>query len=351
MNFLTKVRIVGLYLLILSYSVVRINARQDHNLISRRETLVALKTGGTNAVPNLSKSFKSKKVELNGKSRENVNNLERFYDKDLVSDFFLIDSRLGFIRKVYAIFGAQVLTTLLMIFATIRNRSFQSFLLQNMKLLSSVPQVISFGIVGLLSFSETLRQTFPINLFFVAALTIFESLSLTTISLFIPVQLVILSLVYTLLAFGFITALTFQKKITLDYQQGRSFLLISALTTIIGSVLNAFFFQVPLIENSILLLTAITFAGFIWYDTKRIMTGKKTKNNRGRNRSKMEVNDYYSSKDYVLAAMELYMDFLGMLRTIMIILMKLQQEEKKSKSSRAGNNQSDDNESFEFYRR
>jgi FtsH-binding integral membrane protein len=299
---------------------------------NRRSLFVAAKASFQSPSSKIPHQLQNRKTTS---ANQNRNSLIRFDEKAVVSDFFSRDSRLGFIRKVYSIFGLQTLTTSGMIYFAIKNMKFASFLLKNKEQIFLLGPLVSLAIVSLLSFSQSLRHAFPVNLFLLMILTIAESFSLSTVSLFIEPRLIFSALVYTFISFVGITVYTFQNKPFYDLNATGN-VLISAMTTIIlGSLLNNWLFRLPMIENILLMGSAIAFAGLIAWDTQRIVSGKKKKRKNASSPHDSPVsssNAYYSSKDYILAAMDLYLDFAGFLKVIIQILMKVNEADKKKKN-------------------
>jgi FtsH-binding integral membrane protein len=276
----------------------------------------------------------SKLMKVTGSPAASQPGVEEF---QTVTDFFSRDSRLGFIRKVYSIFGLQTLTTFAMILASQQSRSFQKFLLNSSQNLSIFSLLGSFIVPTIFSFSKPLRQSFPVNLILLMVFTLCYStgISLFTIALDSK-ESVMMSLLYTVIAFASITIYTFQNNPKYDFHYVNGLLFTGTLTVLIGSLLNSLFFHLPLAENIISIITALLFAGYILHDTKMIITGKKKMRNTSVRSRKGQISNenaaeapYYNSKEYILASMNLYLDVMGLLLELMKILSRMKENDNK----------------------
>ncbi len=290
------------------------------------------------------------------------------HSKEAISDFYNRDSRLGFIRKVYSIFGAQTLTTVIMLFTAMKNRNFRRYLLQSRDTLTVLSSVVSLIISFVLSSSKTLRHRFPYNILLVSLFTIAYSTSLTIFSLQFHPQIILMSLFYTCLTFALITSYSFNNNPKLDLTSLGSLLFTGLTALLVGQVANIFYFRAPFLENLFAIVGAMLFAGFIVYDTQMIVSGRKkmqsfssyffpqNKNSKKKMYRKEFRRDceyeyyhqsgqmeedgldekspvYYNSKEYILASMNLYVDFIGLLIQLIKALAVLDKNNRKNSTS------------------
>jgi hypothetical protein len=80
-----------------------------------------------------------------------------------VKDFSTRDSRIGFIRKVYAIFTTQIFITICITYMIINNLNIQNFLLSYPKELLIFNMISSIGTITAFSTTPSLRYNMPWN--------------------------------------------------------------------------------------------------------------------------------------------------------------------------------------------
>ena len=90
----------------------------------------------------------------------------------------------------------------------------------------------------------------------------------------------------------------FSKK---DFSFMSGFLMVGLITVIIGSLLNMFLFQSPMMHFMMSGVGVILFSGFILYDTSNIMR-------------------YYATDEYISATLALYLDILNLFTALLSIL-------------------------------
>lgn len=128
-----------------------------------------------------------------------------------LSEFATRDSRQGFIRKVYSILSAQMLSTILVVGYIMKTPSAGVFLREHFKVCCMGSLVGSLGIVGVLTLSN-LRYRVPYNLFLLAVYTFLQSISLGVFSLMVDPQTVIVGAMHTLTALIAITSYSFMNE-------------------------------------------------------------------------------------------------------------------------------------------
>lgn len=231
------------------------------------------------------------------------------YDRRTLSDFTTRGSRMGFIRKVYAIFSAQMVCTIGITAVIMNNSNLQRFLFQNFKIFMITSYLISTGVIVTLVSNPELRYKSPINFILLGIHTILQSISVGIFSSAINPRLVCLGTMHTLGTFLAITLYSFQPNEKFDLTPFGNVLLTGSASFLIGIFLN-FFLKMPLLDNIISGGLAILFASYLAYDTQKIVGGKHHKYS-------------YSPKEYILAALNLYQDVINLFIQIMNILMKL----------------------------
>eukprot|EP01041_Mallomonas_annulata_P013060 gene13060-27562_t len=228
----------------------------------------AVKSGNLNVVP----TFPQQYSKNGGNKFANTLSMpnEVMYEKMADNDFDQRSSRLGFIRKVYAIFSAQMLGTIAVTAVIMGNDDLEFFLLRNYLPTTVTTGLLSTGILCALVASPKLRHTYPINLALLGVQTLLQAITVGTFSCLFDPKLVCLGTVHTLVAFGAITLYSFQPDPKYDLTTKSSLLLTSTLSLLVGSIL-ALFFKMPLLDNIISAALAILFAGYIAYDTQKIV--------------------------------------------------------------------------------
>lgn len=232
-------------------------------------------------------------------------------------EFQSIDSRKGFVNKVYSIFSVQILTTMLVVNLAIRNGNFASFLRTNSRAVSIASGLVSLGSVSALSKSKELAQTMPWNFIILGIFTLAQSLGLSVITTFINASILVIAAMHTLTAFLGITL--FSTLFSVDLT-GQGATLLAVLTSVLVGGIANLFFRVPILENVIPGVAAVLFAAYIYHDTQLIMGGKHREKQFGR-------------KDYILAALSLYMDVINLFLELVKILQSME-DKKRQKEDR-----------------
>ena len=214
------------------------------------------------------------------------------------SDFSTRDSRLGFIRKVFAIFGTQMATTIGITYYIMTNPDISSFLLGHYQHISMASLIASTGIVFSLVSNPELRYSFPINIILLGLHTLLQSLIIGTISSLMSPKTVCLGTVHSLAVFAAIALYTFQPNRNFDFTVLGNTLLAAVTSLGVGSLLNLFF-DMPIFDNILYGALAVLFAVYLFHDMSLIVGGKHRKYK-------------YSQKEYILAALNLYQDMIGL---------------------------------------
>lgn len=232
--------------------------------------------------------------------------------------------RLNFIRKVYSIFSAQLLCTVIVTALIMTKPNLQQALLLNFRTVSIVSFLGSLGLISALSV-RSVRQKSPLNLVLLGAFTLLQSVSVGTFSSLFDPRTVCLAGMHTLFAFLAITLYSFQPDPKYDLTAMGNTMLAALTALMAGTILNIFF-RMPLMANILAGLLAVMFAAYIARDTQMIVGKYLTRYVLilpnllcfigGKSKKK------YSTDDYILAALDLYQDVISLFIQILKILGK-----------------------------
>lgn len=211
----------------------------------------------------------------------------------------------SFILKVYTILWNQLLFTFLFIssFHIIEplNKFIQS---DNGNTIFVIDMYAFITHLFFIMCNPEILKYYPYNCINLSIFTLTLSYIVSYISSFYPFQVVFLSGGSTITIFTGLTLYAFQTKI--DYTVYGNFLIIILLSLIIFGYVNIYT-NIELLNTIYLLLTIITFSGFIVYDTQLIVGGKN-------NRYKI------STQDYVMGAITLYLDIINIFISFLELL-------------------------------
>lgn len=221
---------------------------------------------------------------------------------------------MGFIRKVFAIFGAQMTTTIAVTYFIMRNSDVASFLLQNYQPISIGSFIVSTGIILTLVNNPKLRYTFPNNILLLGMHTFLQSVMVGTFSSLMSPKAVCLGTVHTLAVFIAIALYTLQPYPQFDFSILGNALLATVTSLGVGVVLNLFL-DMPVFDNILSGVLAVVFALYLLHDLSQIVGGQHRKYQ-------------YNQKEYILAALNLYQDAISM---YMHIVKLLKDNEERSK--------------------
>jgi len=176
------------------------------------------------------------------------------------------------------------------------------FIQENVGLVTTVMWSSILGGFGLLFALHLLKHSYPLNLVLLFAFTLCESFMLSFGLIAVPLNLILQALEITITVFIGLTLYTIYSKE--DYSWMGSYLFSGLWILIFGGILQLFF---PLGSFIDMLMTwggAFLFCGFIIYDTWRL-------------HYTLRVNEY------IVACINLYLDFLNLFLKILKILAKL----------------------------
>ncbi|TFJ82655.1 hypothetical protein NSK_006079 [Nannochloropsis salina CCMP1776] len=212
------------------------------------------------------------------------------------------DSRVGLIRKVYAILGIQLFLTAAVTFVFFQKPALVSFLFTKgswvvlLSVLASLGSAIALGM--------RYSRVFPTNLGLLSLFTAGESVLIGLLTTRYKADAVLLAALQTGAAVTGLSLFAFRKDSKYDLTAFGSSLFAGLLILLMSGVL-AFFFKIRIPEVVMGGLGALLFSAFLVYDTQRIV-----------GRGETQLDD----RDYVLGAMDLYLDitriFLYLLRIL-----------------------------------
>ncbi|CAG8515712.1 2472_t:CDS:2 [Scutellospora calospora] len=208
---------------------------------------------------------------------------------------------IAFVRKVYSILLAQIGLTTVIAAIFMFNESIRNWVQQSSVLLI-VSMIATFVLLLLLMWK---RRSYPTNFMLLAAFTLAEGYSIGTLVTFFDSVIVLQAFIITTGIFIALSLFTAQSKY--DFSGMGPFLFAGLWVVIIAGVIGIFFPFSGAVDLVIAAGTAILFCGFIIYDTFNIM--KKT-----------------SPEEYVIAAVELYLDFINLFIAILRILNDLNRD-------------------------
>jgi FtsH-binding integral membrane protein len=239
------------------------------------------------------------------------------YERRSIEDFQTRGSRLGFIRKVYAIFGAQMLCTVFVTFYIGTHSAAAKFLAVNFDVIGVLTMVGSLSIVGALVKVPKLRYEMPTNFLLLGLYTLLQSLTVGTFASFLDPKIVCLGTLHTLTVLVALTLYSFQPSPAFDLSAIGSTLLATLSSLLLGSLL-AGLLNFSLRDNLMSGLLAVVFAGYMAMDVQQIVGGTHTQRQ-------------YSSKEYILAALNLHQDVISFFIQVLKLLMQSQKKKERHK--------------------
>ena len=213
--------------------------------------------------------------------------------------------RQEFISKVYSILWCQILFTSFFIGLCNQNTDVSSFVIsQYGQVISIICMVCLFVMtVSLICFYENLKQK-PYNWMYMVSYTILMTYLLGVVGVVYSSQMLLLGGITTLSIFLGLSLYAVQSKY--DYTQYGNYLIIVLFSFILfGFILG--FTNIPILNTVYSVLGAMIFAFYIVYDTQLIVGGKHRKHQ-------------FSTDDYVIASISLYLDIINMFLYLMDLL-------------------------------
>ncbi|CAG8489817.1 17922_t:CDS:2 [Cetraspora pellucida] len=212
-----------------------------------------------------------------------------------------VSVRLAFVRKVYSILLAQISLTTIVSAIFMSNDNIKKWVQESGGILI-VSMIATFVLLLLLMWK---RRSYPTNYALLAAFTLAESYSIGTLVTLFDKTLVLYAFIITSFLFIGLSLFTLQSKY--DFSGMAPFLFAGLWVVVIAGIIGIF---VPFNQTWDLIfaaMTAILFSGFIIYDTFNIMKR-------------------LSPEEYVIASVDLYMDFINLFIAILRILNDLNRD-------------------------
>lgn len=205
--------------------------------------------------------------------------------------------RLAFLRKVYCILTAQLTMTTVVCALFLSIEPLKKFV-QNSHGMLILGMVLSLALIFALLVK---RREHPTNIYLLAAFTLVESYTVGTVVTFYKVEIVLQAFILTLSVFCILTSYTLQSK--KDYSSWGAGLFVG-LWILIGTGILQIFFHNDTFELMTASAGALLFSLFIIYDTHMLMVR-------------------LSPEEYILAAINLYLDVINLFLETLRILGKM----------------------------
>ncbi|KAH3881263.1 protein lifeguard 4-like [Dreissena polymorpha] len=205
-----------------------------------------------------------------------------------------ITIRMGFLRKVYGILTSQLLLTSLVGFIFMMHEGIKNFVQTNNWMMF----VALFGTLAIMFPLMLKRQETPTNYILLAAFTLMEAYTVGVVVTMYDKLVVLEAVVLTLGVTAALTVYTLQSK--RDFSSWGAGLFACLWVLILAMILQIFF-PTELIDKAISVGGALLFSLFIVFDTYMMM-------------------HKLSPEEYMLAAINLYLDILNLFLHILRIL-------------------------------
>lgn len=230
--------------------------------------------------------------------------------------------RMKFIQKVYSIFALQVLATILLTGFLFKFSKILHFFRRNFQIIGAFSMLVSMLTNMALVNSSYLRHTFPMNIILLVLSTISQAIPVGIFASFFDPLTVCLGSMHTLTIFAALTVYAWQPNPRWDLSTHGQWLLV-ALSSIVIAFPLLQQIGLPIRDNIRAAMLAMVFGAYVVYDTQRIVGNvgpdlfeSGNRYNSTVRRKKSEI----TPDDYILAALLLYEDILGMFIEILKFL-------------------------------
>ncbi|XP_006769688.1 PREDICTED: protein lifeguard 4 [Myotis davidii] len=203
-------------------------------------------------------------------------------------------SFLAFLRKVYTILSLQVLLTTVTSAFFLYFESIRTFVHESPALIL----VFAIGSLGSIFALILNRHKHPLNLYLLFGFTLLEALSVACVVTFYDVYIILQAFVLTTAVFLGLTIYTLQSK--KDFSKFGAGLFAVLWILFLSGILRLFFYS-ETVELVVAAVGALLFCGFIIYDTHSLM-------------------HRLSPEEYVLAAINLYLDIINLFLHLLRLL-------------------------------
>ena len=201
-----------------------------------------------------------------------------------------VDERLAFLKKVYSLLSASLGTAT--VGAYLGTGPLLPLVASNMMILFVLE-------IGLIFFAMSVQRKPGLNMIALFSFTTVSGLTLGPVLWRYSGSTVVEALALTALTFVGLTLYVVSSKKDFSFMSG--FLMTGLIIVIVGSLLNLFFFQSPMVHFMTSGVCVFLFSGFILYDTSNIMRN-------------------YGTDQYVMATLALYLDILNLFMALLSIL-------------------------------
>ena len=215
--------------------------------------------------------------------------------------------RLNFIRKVYGILSIQLTIRFLMCALTFI-KTINEFIIAN-KYLINLSFIIQIGLVFVIiinsCFGNNLLRVTPYNYIILFTYTFSLSYMISFICAFLNPQIIILAVCLTMIVTLALTV--YALKMKNEFSVGKCFVLI-LICNLIEFFFCAFFTRLTFVYSFELILGIFVYSVYLIYDTQLIYS---------------KIGRGYNIDDYILAALNIYIDIIQLFIRILQILAKL----------------------------
>lgn len=198
-----------------------------------------------------------------------------------------VEERMGFLRKVYGLLTLSLATAAVGAYV---GRTLVS---------PGLMMVLFIAEIALIFFAMAVRRKPGVNVAALFAFTTVTGITLGPVMTVYNAGVIQQALVLSVLIFAGLTLYVVTSKKDFSFLAG--FLFTGLIIIIVGSLLNAFFFQSPAADFVVSAAGVILFSGFILYDTSNILRN-------------------YDVRDYTAATLALYLDLLNLFLFLLRLL-------------------------------
>ena len=228
-----------------------------------------------------------------------------------------LNSRVGFIKKVFGIVGAQLTVTALWTTAVATNKDLNKFVFDSMiiQILTLIAGIVS---TCCLAFSKNMRNTVPTNYLLLMASTFANAYSAALTISFYPGEIIAQALVITAAIVMGIAIYAWNS--TSNFSSMKA-LIYCSVCLIVANLVLRFFIPLQMFHWAVYLLSGAICGFSLLYQIQAVFGKKEFK---------------YESDDYILASLNVYYDIVDLFLTIVRILNSLKDdkdEKKKKKQS------------------
>jgi len=220
--------------------------------------------------------------------------------------------RVDFIRKVFSIVAAQLLTTFAMSFYAITNESFYLFQMSNTGLFMFTA-MLSICILIILSCFSSISRNYPMNFILLGLFTLCESYTVSAIVGSYHEKTVLMALFLTGSVVAALTIYSLKTKREIGYFSG--LIVMGSCATLVG-LFGSLIFGGGMLSGMISIVSAVMAGLYLIYDIKMLM---------GNDRRKIGLDDY------VMGAMVIYLDVIRIFLEILKFLNSMENDKKEKR--------------------